>query len=182
MTSAQIVAREPTEEELAYEYPKPERSLVLVQIIKGENSIFTRYNRETRRYESAGLEFHEIFSLGGSADIESENGMLGDAVAPMLEPEYWQPGWYVIEDFYGYYSRDYYGEVDVDYECGVVRLARWSDVALLMGENVVPVWARIAMRFGRDFAVPALWMDPGPIWETLSIWWTIPVSRVGQYV
>lgn len=99
------------------DYPLPERSFILCEIVEGDSYLF----------EGKGLEFAEIQSEGGSAEIENESGMLEDAIASLLDPEFQRVGWFVIEGFYGNYTKDYYGEVDCDFECENVREATDAD-------------------------------------------------------
>lgn len=122
-----MTAIERTSEE-EYEPPRPERSTVLVQLIEGDSYLFNRWDAVKRQHVNAGLEIYEIQYEGGSAEIEAEAGMLSDAVAPMLEDGFWREGWFVVEGFYGHYTKDYYGEVDCDFECLNVRDATWADM------------------------------------------------------
>ncbi len=171
-----ITVLEPTQKQLEYaEYEKslrPGKSIVLAQIVDGGSHLFEKWNPTTRTREYLDLEFWEFTSEGGSAAIENEAGMLEDAIAPMVE-DYWHVGWVCVEGFYGYYSKDYYGEVDCDYECDNVRPARWSDYTRLMGPK--PWWARA------DRYIPQLYGHPGTFWQKLCLWWDQPVSRVGEF-
>jgi hypothetical protein len=105
----------PVEEE--YSPPRPEKSTVLFELIEGDCYLF----------KNEGVEFGEIQYEGGSADIEAEAGMLEDAVAGLLAAEHQKVGWWVMEGFYGSFSKDYYGEVDCDFECDRVRPATDED-------------------------------------------------------
>jgi hypothetical protein len=100
-------------------------STILVQLIEGSHYLFTRDGVD------AGIEIEECRYTNGDADIEADAGMLHDAIAPMLEDGFWRVGWFVIERFTCHYSRDYWGECDVDYECTNVREATDEDIATI---------------------------------------------------
>lgn len=177
MSIAQLIEREPTQDDLDYdEYEKslrPGKSTVLVQIVQGGSHLFEKWDPVTRRRYHLDLEVYESSHEGGSAALEDHSGMLMDAVVPMAE-DYWYPGWVVVEGFYGHYSKDYWGEVDCDFECDDVRPARWSDYEKLMGPRR-PWWAR------RDRYIPQLFGHPGSFWEKIGLWFSTPCSRVGEF-
>lgn len=176
MTADLITILERTPEEIEYEQYRdalrPGKSFILAQIVQGGSHYFERWNPVTRQREYLDLEFWEVQCEGGSAELEAEAGMLPDAFVDMID-DYWHPGWVAIDGFYGHYSKDYWGEVDCDYECDNVRPARWSDYEKMMGRR--PWWAR------RDAYIPQLFGHPGTFWEKLCLWWSMPVSRVGEY-
>lgn len=176
MDLAQLIIRESTQEERDAEEHRdnlrPEKSLILAQIVVGGSHLFQKWDPNTKTWGYLDLEFYEFQYKGGSAAIEDDAGMLQDAVAPMME-DFWHPGWVIVEDFYGHYSKDYWGEVDCDYEFDNVRPARWSDYERMIGRR--PWWAR------SDRYIPRLFGHPGTIWEKIGIWLSTPVSRVGEY-
>lgn len=137
--------------------PRPGRSTVLVQLIEGDSYLFNRYDHATRKHVNAGLEIYELQYEGGSAELEAEQGMLEDAVAPLLEDGFWREGWFVVEGFYGHYSKDYFGEVDCDFECLGVRPATWADMERF-GISRRPWWGFLP---GLAKKVPARFMAPG---------------------
>lgn len=134
------------EDEGEYGPPIPEKSFVLVQIVEGSSYLFESWEKDF------GLEFWEMWSEGGSAAIELEAGMLDDAIAPLLYPNFWRAGWFVVEGFYGHFTTDYWGDVDCDHECDRVRIARWSDLKRM---GVPRPWLiRCLMALGWDEEVP----------------------------
>lgn len=146
----QIVAA-PAEEE--YEYPCPGKSKIVFQLIEGETYKLQRWDNELKRSVSIGLDFYEVGYEGGSAEIEAYEGMLEDVIAEMLDPDELKIGWFVMDGFFGSFSRDYYGEVDCHHECDDIRPARWSDIEE-MGFCKAPWWVSVARWFGRDPLVP----------------------------
>lgn len=147
---AQITIKEEESKE-EDSYPKPGKSTVLCEVIEGDNYMFRRWSGGLTKHVELELDFGELQHEGGSAAIEAEAGMLDYAVAPMLLDSFdeLKPGWYVVEGFYGSYSTDYYGEVDCDFDCDLVRKARWSDIEHF-GVARAPWWARLLRLFGKD--------------------------------
>lgn len=82
--------------------PQPGPSNILVTLITGDSRLWPN------------MEMHELQYTGDSAEYEQEAGMLEDAIAPMFQPK--EPGTYLLYGFTAHYHKDYYGEVDVDYE------------------------------------------------------------------
>lgn len=132
-----------------YEGPRPEKSTILFELIEEHTYLWTRWDTENARWDTVGLEIEEIQYEGGSAEIEAEQGMLPDAVYGLLDPDQHTAGWWVIEGFYGSFSKDYWGEVDCDFSCDVIRPARWSDIAYF-GIQRPPLWVRVLSWFGVD--------------------------------
>jgi hypothetical protein len=141
---------------------------IVCQIVEGGSYLFERYDPATKTRHYLDLEFWETGATDGDAEIVSYEGMLTDAIAPMLDGPYtlegktyedfWRVGWFCIEGFTAHYSRDYWGDCDVDYECTDVRIARWSDYAETIARP--PWWARILLIVGIDLAIPARWGHP----------------------
>jgi hypothetical protein len=77
--------------------------------------------------EWPGLEVDELLHNGQSAEIEHDAGMLQDALSNLFKPP--GPGTYFLFGFVAFYSRDYYGEVDVDYDLEGWRVATDEDKA-----------------------------------------------------
>lgn len=118
------------DEDCEFEYPKPGKSTILFELIEGETYLWTRRNEENRSVP-VGLEIDEIQYEGGSAEIEADQGMLDVAIYDLLaDNEICNPGWWVIEGFYGHYTRGDGWETDVhvDFECDVIRPALPSDL------------------------------------------------------
>ncbi len=123
---------------------EPERSTILFQLLEGDSVLFR---------EPAGVEFGEFHCEGKDAFWAREGCILEDAVAYLLWPDReYTPGWFVMEGFEVHYSKDYWGEVDVDYECAKVRPARWSDLKHFGG--LVPWWGRALLWLGLDAEIP----------------------------
>lgn len=86
---------------------------VTVVLVEGDSQLFPGLEIESIDYPHEGP--GEDGRLN-SAEAEAEAGMLVDALvgagfAPTV------PGTYVVRKFVACYSRDYWGEVDGDYEC-----------------------------------------------------------------
>lgn len=143
-------------EEPPYEGPRPGKSTILFELIEGDTCQWTRWNAETKRHETIGLEIEELQYEGGSAEIEAEQGMLAEAVYSLLDDEeHASPGWWVVEGFYGSFWKDYYGEVDCDYSCDIIRRARWADIEHF-GVARPPLWVRVVRLLGFDPLVRGL--------------------------
>ncbi len=82
-----------------------------------------------------GLEVEELLYTEGDADIENDAGMLEDALSECLAGEIERPGRYLIEGFRSFYTTDYYGEVDADYEIAAWREATRADEAQFYDED-----------------------------------------------
>lgn len=145
-----------TEEE--YDYPRPERSFILVHLVEGSDYLLRRWNPETRVEDDLGLEFWGVYHEGGSAEIEAEAGMLKDVIAGMMDREFEKVGWFVIDGFYGVFSTDYWGETDCDHEYEVMRPARWSDLKRM--EVQVSWWGQMLIMLGLDGDVPPRFGHP----------------------
>jgi len=134
------------------EHPRPGKSKIVFQIVEGGSHYFFEYGPGGQK--QLDLEFYEIQSKGGSAAIEAEAGMLEDAIAGLLDPEHKKVGWWVMEGFYGHFTRGDGWETDddCDYECDLIRPATWRD----MDEMGLPVSLRkrIMILMGWDAPVP----------------------------
>lgn len=85
---------------------QPSASNIFIELCSGDSRLFP------------GLEVEELLYDGESAEIENEAGMLEDHLSDLgFKPE--NPGKYFVQGFRAYYTKDYYGEVDVDceFEC-----------------------------------------------------------------
>lgn len=92
---------------------QPTPSDILITLTEGDSRLFP------------GLEVESIQWTGESAEFEQEAGMLENAIAPMFKPS--KPGSYFLYGFKAHYNKDYYGEVDADYELEGWREATIDD-------------------------------------------------------
>ena len=134
-----------------WDYPKPGKSTILFELIDEPSYLWTRWDKALRRHVEVGLMIDEIQHEGGSAAIEAEQGMLDHAVYELLDHEEHGAGWWVIEGFYGHFTRGdgWTTDDNVDFSCDEIRPARWSDI-IHFGVQRAPLWARFAMWLGLD--------------------------------
>jgi hypothetical protein len=138
MTLLQAIQAEEMED---YEEPSPGKSLVLFEVVDDPQG----HAEAGRTYLSLGIE--EVQGEGGSYDIENDHGFLEYTIAGLVPDWVDHAGWYVIEGFYGDFTRDYYGEVDCKFSYDVFRRATHYDLAYF-GIAKMPWWARVAYWFG----------------------------------
>ncbi len=92
---------------------QPSSSNILITLVEGDSRLWP------------GFEIKEILHNGESTEYENDAGMLEEAIAEGFKPTV--PGTYYIYGFRAIYSKDYFGEVDVDYELEGWRKAEESD-------------------------------------------------------
>jgi len=93
--------------------PQPSQSNILLTLVDGDSVLWP------------SLEVDELLFNGESAEYEQMAGMLEDAIASVFSTR--TPGTYFLYGFRAFYSKDYYGEVDVDYELDGWRVATADD-------------------------------------------------------
>jgi hypothetical protein len=139
--------RSPTDEEIAdYAASEPDDSTILFQLIYSH----------TGSFPAQKLDIYEVQSEGKGAFWENESCTLNMGIEACVESDVIEgkvtEGWWVIEKFVPHYSKDYYGEVDCDYECDNIRRARWSDVNHF--GLPLPLLARLLLKVGVNNYVP----------------------------
>lgn len=92
---------------------QPSKSNILIVLIEGDS------------LEWPGLEVEELLFNGESAECEQAAGMLLSAIEDLFTPP--APGTYFLFGFQASYSKDYFGEMDVDYELEGWRIATGAD-------------------------------------------------------
>ncbi len=96
-----------------------------------------------------GWSVEETYHDGGFADIEQAGGFLDYRVLDLIDEK--AEGWWLLEGFTISWSRDYWGEVDAEYDITGQRRATWADVREIAGG--APWWS---------WLVP--WMRPPWTW------------------
>ncbi len=98
---------------------QPTPSNILITLIPGDSNLWP------------GLEVDDLAFDGESAEFEHEASVLEDAIASVAEIT--KPGIYYIWGFQATYTKDYYGEVDVDHEIAGWREATVEDLNSIKG-------------------------------------------------
>jgi hypothetical protein len=114
----EITVIEETEEEKEQVCPDPsEPSTILYRVMLDPEprSKWDKYIVDIYAYEGGGAEYEQEFG-----------GFLDYTVVDMLDLDT-QEGFYVMEGFCSYYSKDYWGEVDCDHEFTCIRKATDKD-------------------------------------------------------
>lgn len=127
---------------------RPGKSTILMQFVEDDSHLWPGLSVEEMQYE------------GGSAEIENEGSFLEEAIESALEEDTkpTHPGWWVMEGFYGTYTRGdgWTTDDDAEFECDVWRPARWSDIEHF-GIMAEPLWVSVARLFGFDPEVNTRW-------------------------
>jgi hypothetical protein len=122
------------EESPAFE-PPTGPSTIIVQVIEGENCHLVRWDKDKSQWLSRGLDIGESAHEGRDAYWEIGEGGMLDVIVEQLAPEDLKPGWWLIVNFTASYYQDYWGEYDVDYDCGEFRPATPEEIEKYWGSQ-----------------------------------------------